>query len=247
MKYCPTCQQTYTDDALERCPQDGAQLSSGAHAEQQTPAPVKRDKLFISYSHNDRAWLERLQRNLRPILRQTGASSSAWDDRQIRPGAQWFDEIDRALASACVAVLLVTPDFLDSDFINEVELPQLMKAAQTEGLKILWIAVRTSVVAKTEISKYQGLNNPAEPLATLSEAAQDTKLVEICEKIHEALRQRPTPTTMIADASAGAAEQLAPLRTFDAYMADIGPFIAAADGRLWVANAQQAKVFRIGQ
>lgn len=253
MKRCPTCQLTYTDDAPPACPHDGARLVAEqgiGEVPAPSPAPGKRDKLFISYSHQDRAWLEKLQLNLRPYFRQNEASILAWDDRQIRPGAKWFDEIDHALASACVAVLLVTPDFLASEFINDVELPHLLRAAQTEGLQILWIAVRASAVAATEISHYQGLNNPAEPLANLSEAAQDAKLVEICKKIKHALQPPalPSPPAPAATSDAGsAAKPLALLHSFETYMADIGPCIAHVAGQLWVANAQQAKVFVIGQ
>ena len=153
-----------------------------------------RDQVFISYSHNDKDWLEKLQTVLKPLIRK--GVVNIWDDTRIQAGQKWREEIKTALSGAKVAVLLVSPDFLASEFIAEGELPPLLKAAAGEGLTIIWVPVRDSLFTETEIAEYQAAFDPTRPLAGLSPAEVDKALVEISKKIKAAtvdLRQAPKP------------------------------------------------------
>lgn len=94
-------------------------------------SPSTRTKVFISYSHADKKWLERLKKHLKPVVR--GGHLEYWDDTHIQPGDDWQREIRTALDTAQVAVLLISADFFSSDFIDETELPPLLTAAQTKG------------------------------------------------------------------------------------------------------------------
>jgi hypothetical protein len=132
--------------------------------------------IFISYSHKASEWLAQLREHFAPLARN--AQLDPWDDSRIKPGTIWRDEIAKAIADADAAVLLVTPSFLASDFIAKNELPPLLAKKH-----VFWIAVRHSNYEQTEIADYQSANDPAKPLASLSESDQDKVLVEICKKI----------------------------------------------------------------
>src|SRR3954470_17624379 len=88
--------------------------------EPMTSSPPPRTKVFISYSHADRTWLERLKWHLKPLVRE--GRLDCWDDTRIRPGDDWKREIRTALEKAQVAVLLISARFFASDFIDKNEL-----------------------------------------------------------------------------------------------------------------------------
>jgi internalin A len=106
-----------------------------------------------------------------------------WADTRIKTGDQWKDEITKALSRAKVAVLLVSRDFLASDFIADEEIPPILAAAKDEGLKIVWVPVGASLYEETPIMHYQAAHDPRKPLKGLSEADADEALVAIAKEI----------------------------------------------------------------
>jgi hypothetical protein len=140
-----------------------------------------RDLIFISYSHKDKKWLTALQTMLKPLAKKLPVE--VWDDTRIRTGQQWRSEIEQALERACVAVLLVSPDFLASDFIAEHELPPLLKAAEQEGLVVVCLHISHCLYDETEIGKYQAANDPSQTLDLLSPGERNRLLVKVCREI----------------------------------------------------------------
>jgi hypothetical protein len=91
---------------------------------------------------------------------------------------------------ASVAVLLVSKDFLASDFIAEQELPMLLDRATRKELRLAWIAVGHSSVFETQIAQFQAVNDPKHPLMTLARPQRDKVMVEIAKKIADAVTIR---------------------------------------------------------
>ena len=115
---------------------------------------------------------------------------SEWDDMQILPGSKWREEIQAALASAKVAVLLVSNSFLNSEFINSEELPILLKAAEKEGVIPFPILIDNCTFEYTALKDYQFVNNPSNPLATLPSEKRSKVLVDIARKIIDSLQRK---------------------------------------------------------
>lgn len=145
--------------------------------------PPQRQGVFVSYSHRDTKWLARLKVLLQPAL----DSETIWDDTLIATGAEWSVEIERAIESARVAVLLVTPAFLSSNFIVSNELPRIIERQTKEGLTIFWVAVEPALFQHTPLWAYQAANDPSHPLSTLPRVKQDVALLAIAEKIISAV------------------------------------------------------------
>src|SRR3712207_5436395 len=130
-------------------------------------APSTRTKVFISYSHADKAWLERLKWHLKPLVRE--GRLECWDDTHIRPGDDWKQEIRTALDTAQVAVLLISARFFASDFIDENELPPLLTAAQKKGVRILPVILSASRFARNpDLARFQTVNPPDQQIGRAS-------------------------------------------------------------------------------
>lgn len=149
------------------------------------PKVVVTRPVFISYSHKDAKWLEKLKLFLRPLEDQD--LIRVWDDTEIQPGAQWLDEIQKALGSARVAVFLVTQDLLNSPFIRDKELPALLAAASDRGCLIFWIAVSSTTFEDLPLARFQGAIPPHRPLDLLPEFEQNALFISIYQKMKEAV------------------------------------------------------------
>jgi hypothetical protein len=143
-----------------------------------------RSGIFVSYSHADRDWLDRLRMHLAPYAR--GERLDLWYDGRLAPGDDWAAEIDRAIAEARVVVLLVTPDFLASEFVARVELPAILRRAGTD-LTVVWIPIRASAYEATPLSHFQAAHDPRRPLASLPKPKQDEVMVSISKQIAAAV------------------------------------------------------------
>ena len=115
-----------------------------------------------------------------------------WDDTQIQTGAKWLDEIEKAIQTAKLGLLIVSADFLASDFITNNELPPLLEAATKDGAVIMSLIVSPSRFNRTSLFQFQAINDRSRPLANLPKGEQEAVLVKVTEKLEAVLVRRNT-------------------------------------------------------
>jgi TIR domain len=144
--------------------------------------------VFISYSHQDETWKDQLVRQLK-VLELEGAFE-VWDDRKIAAGDGRHAEIETAMERARVAVLLVSADFLTSDFIRGTEVPSLLQRRAKDGLRIIPLIVRPCPWQAVEwLSETQCRPKDCRPLSRGQKAKAEEDLAALALEIRDLLRK----------------------------------------------------------
>jgi len=148
-------------------------------------------QVFVSYCRADVAWVERLKVHFQPLVRRSALD--LWDDSRVRPGESWRDEIAKALARARVAILLVSADFLASEFVANNELPPILHRAARDGLLVVPLIVSPCLYTEhEELSRYQSSNRPDKPLSGMSRTEAEAALVALCRGVDQYFRRLAT-------------------------------------------------------
>lgn len=127
-------------------------------------------KVFISYSHRDEDAMKELDKFLGPLERK--GDIEIWTDRKILPGQNWKDEILHALNSADLTLLLVSANFLDSNFINDEEIPRAFQRREAEGKHVVPIILNYCLWDITDLKNLQAIPKDGRPIADYPNAAQ---------------------------------------------------------------------------
>lgn len=125
------------------------------------PEP-KFKKIFISYSKQDVAYTHQLKIHLSGLRRK--GMIEGWDDSNIRPGEEWDETIKQALAEADIILLLISPDFLATDYIWEVEIQAAMERHERKEAKVIPVFIRYCDWSGMPFAKLNGLPSKAVPI-----------------------------------------------------------------------------------
>src|SRR5690348_16403014 len=82
-------------------------------------------KIFLCYAREDELLLERLKTHLSPLRRK--GLIDIWYDREINAGTKWEEEIDKHLNDANIVLLLISPDFINSDYCYGTEMQRALE------------------------------------------------------------------------------------------------------------------------
>lgn len=143
-------------------------------------------KIFISYSHKDEDFKDDLVTMLEGLKRQ--GIIDPWQDRRIEEGDEWYQEIQDAMNECDLAILLVSQNFIASRFIQDEELPRLLKHRSESGLRVVPIIVRPCKwTSEPSLSKLQALPKDGKPVITFSKdnGERDQVWVDIASVIEK--------------------------------------------------------------
>lgn len=148
-------------------------------------------ELFYSYSHKDEKLRDELAVHLSLLQRQ--GVISAWDDRNISAGSEWAKEIDQNLNSAQIILLLVSANFLASDYCYSIEMQRAIARHEAGEACVIPIILRPVEWSGAPFGKLQALPKNARPVTAWKEKAF-VDIVQGIQRAAEAIRARsPLP------------------------------------------------------
>jgi len=130
------------------------------------PRPLEPLVVFCSYSHRDESFRRELDLHL-ASLQRTGVISH-WFDRKINPGAEWKNSIDAHIELAQVILLLISSDFLASDYCYDVELTRALERHSKDAARVIPIILRPCDWTDAAFAKFQALPTEARPVTSWS-------------------------------------------------------------------------------
>ena len=148
----------------------------------------QKKKIFISYAHADNEYHSRLMTHLKVLKKYVGGFEE-WSDQKIHAGAHWKQEISKALHEANIAILLVSTDFLASDFIQNNELPPILKKAENENTTILCLLVKPSMFLGSGLDEFQAINKPEKTLEDMNESERERTYLSLMGEIKRILEE----------------------------------------------------------
>ena len=149
--------------------------------------------LFLSYAHEDKELLEDLKTHLTALRRER--LITLWSDQAIPPGAEWETQVREALAEADMILLLVSPNFIASEYIWNVELQEAMRRHRDGSATVVPVIARPSQWEFTPIGSLQVLPTGANPVTLWPNV--DAAWLDVTEGIRRLLtKTRPERVTL---------------------------------------------------
>jgi TIR domain len=112
-------------------------------------------EVFLSYSHQDKAYRSELEKHLSALKRQGIISS--WSDGNIVPGTEWRPQIMTHLNTAQIILLLISADFMASDFCYSIEMTRAIERHKANQARVLPIILRPCDWKGTPFADLQAL------------------------------------------------------------------------------------------
>jgi hypothetical protein len=145
---------------------------------------AKAPNVLVSYARNDAAFFEELSAHL-SILQRKGLIQ-LWHEGRISAGEAWADAIAGEIRSSDIFLLLVSADFLASDFVWDRELPLILKRQQESKATVIPIILRPCLWLESPLANFQALPSDGRPIALSPNP--DRAWLAIAKRVEEVAR-----------------------------------------------------------
>jgi hypothetical protein len=142
-------------------------------------------EVFFSYAHEDEVLRDELAKHLRLLERQQVIKS--WYDRKITAGSEWRNAIDEHLESADIILLLISSDFLDSDYCYDIELKRALERHESNEARVIPIILRSVAWRDAPFSWLTALPTDGKPVKSWNDP--DEAFTDVVEGIKWAIAQ----------------------------------------------------------
>jgi tetratricopeptide (TPR) repeat protein len=137
-------------------------------------------EVFCCYCHADEAWLRKLEIHLSLLKRQ--GLVALWHDRLVAPGTAWAQAVDEHLETASVILLLVSADFLASDYCYSTEMLRAVERHERGEARVIPIILYPVVWENTPFERLQVLPVGGKPVMMWE--SRDRAFLNVVQGIH---------------------------------------------------------------
>jgi tetratricopeptide (TPR) repeat protein len=184
----------HSNEALQLAPNDSYWLTLrqraydqlGEHAKASTtPHTIKSIEVFFSYARKDEELRDELELQL-SILKRQGLIS-AWYDREISAGKEWMHEIDDHLNTAQIIILLISANFVASDYCYGIEMMKALKRHEAGEARVIPVILRAVDWRETPFGKLQALPKDAKPITSWNN--RDEAFLSVARGVRKAVEE----------------------------------------------------------
>jgi internalin A len=165
---------------------DGLDIEGSRSREGELDRPGEAVKVFYSYSHKDEALRDELETHLKLLQRQ--GVISFWDDRKIAAGEEWKAAINKNLEAAEIILLLISPDFIASDYSYEKEMSRALERHEAGRAQVIPVILRAVDWRSAPFGKLQALPKNGRPVKSWPDT--DCAWKDVALGIREAAKAR---------------------------------------------------------
>jgi hypothetical protein len=146
-------------------------------------APRTPRRVFVSYSHKDKEFASQLSTSCAQLRRDGWIH--LWSDAEILPGSNWREDIHAALEQADLVVLLISPDFIQSDFCYGIEMRRALERHATGCARVIPIVIRATDTAGAPFAQLQMLPTDRKPITSWSD--RDSAWLDVARGLRRVL------------------------------------------------------------